>query len=99
MLSQGAFSRRVCSREGFGVECVAGMRGKCFGAEGGWRAGSGALAGDKHGLMSDSCRNQNIVSSCILMSWMLQRRSVHALIYSIYFVYSPCLFNNRDRAH
>lgn len=59
MLSQGAFSRRVCSREGVGVECVAGMRGKCFGAEGGvvlWR-------GDKHGLMSDSCRNQNIVSS------------------------------------
>ncbi len=35
MLSQGAFSRRVCSREGFGVERVAGMRGKCFGAEGG----------------------------------------------------------------
>ena len=35
MLSQGAFSRRVCSREGFGVESVAGMRGKCFGAEGG----------------------------------------------------------------
>lgn len=36
MLSQGAFSRRVCRhREGFGVECVAGMRGKCSGAAGG----------------------------------------------------------------
>lgn len=35
MLSQGAFSRRVCSREGFGVECAAGMRGKCLGAAGG----------------------------------------------------------------
>lgn len=81
------------------MEYMTGMRGKCFGAEGGSMQGSGALAGDKHGLMSDSCRNQNIVSSCILMSWMLQSRSVHALIYSIYFVYSPCLFNNRDRAH
>ena len=60
-----------------------------FWGRGGWHAGSGALTGDKHGLMSDSCRNQNIVSSCILMSWMLQWRSVHALIYSIYFVYSP----------
>lgn len=34
-LSQGAFSGRVCSGEGFGVECVAGVRGKCFGPEGG----------------------------------------------------------------
>lgn len=39
MLSQGAFSRRVCSREGFGVESVAGMRGKCFGADGGGGGG------------------------------------------------------------
>lgn len=96
MLSQGAFSRRVCSREGFGVECVAGMRGKCLGVAGGSVQGVVLWRGTK---MSDSCRNQNIVSSCILMSWMLQRRSVHALIYSIYFVYSPCLFNNRDCEH
>lgn len=34
MLSQGAFSSRVYRREGF-VECMTGMRGKCFGAEGG----------------------------------------------------------------
>lgn len=45
MLSQGAFSRSVCGG-GVGVECVAGTRGKCFGAAGwvgeeGWRAGSG----------------------------------------------------------
>lgn len=89
----------MCSREGFGIESVAGMRSKCFWAEGGSRQGAVLCRGDKHGLMSDSCRNQNIVSSCILMSWMLQWRSVVALIYSIYFVFSPCLFNNRDRAH
>lgn len=33
MLSQGAFSRRVCSRGGDLVLSVAGERGKCFGAE------------------------------------------------------------------
>lgn len=85
-----------------GVRCFGGRGGGGWGVcgwGGGERAGSGALAGDKHGLISDSCRNQNIVSSCILMSLMSQWRSVHALIYSIYFVYSPCLFNNRDCAH
>lgn len=56
---------------------------------GGGRWGLRALAGDKHGLISDSCRNQNIISSCILMSWLLQRRSVHALIYSIFLCIHP----------
>lgn len=31
-------------------------------------SGGGGGGGGKQGLMSDSCRNQNIVSSCILMS-------------------------------
>lgn len=98
-LSRGAFSGRVRDLMWIvwwarGVRCFGGRKGAGWGS-----AGSGALAGDKHGLISDSCRNQNIVCSCILMSWMSQWRSVHALIYSIYFVYSPCLFNNRDCAH
>lgn len=51
----------------------------------------------KHGLMSDSCRNQNIVSSCILMSGMSRletgRRS--NLFRAILLFFSPHLFNNR----
>lgn len=35
MSSQAAFSRRVCSGEGFCVECMAGVRAKCFGPGGG----------------------------------------------------------------
>lgn len=61
--------------EGFDVDCVAGRWERVLGQRGGgvvggwwWYSRSGALAGDKHGLISDSCRNQNIVSSCILMS-------------------------------
>lgn len=55
--------------EGFGVERMEGEGGwgGQFGAAGGL-AGREQCCGGVGGLMSDSSRNQNVLSSCILMS-------------------------------
>lgn len=53
--------------------------------------------GGKQRLMSDSCRNQNIVSSCILMSGMsrLETGRRFNLFRAIFLFFLPRLFNNR----
>lgn len=81
--------------EGFGVERVEGEDGVGVGVGGklgqrgwrGWLAVREQCCGGVGGLMSDSSRNQNVLSSCILMSLDVAGEIGSLLIYSIYFVF------------
>lgn len=71
--------------EGLGVKRMEGEGGRAiWGSRGGWQC-----CGGVGGLMSDSSRNQNVLSSCILMSLDVAGEiASHSNLFNIFCVFA-----------